>query len=63
MGLASLGRSEFERAEAAKSRFLRGESLAEASRVEQVTPETVESLIRATFLQAKTEDMSSVGAH
>lgn len=46
-GLVAVGRTGFDRIEAARERFLRGESIAAASHAEGVGAEAVEALIRA----------------
>ena len=50
-GMFSATGVQFERAVAAQSRFLRGESLVAASRSEKVRVKLVEALIRATCLE------------
>lgn len=46
-GLVAVGHTEFERIEAARERFVRGQSIVAASRAEGVEVEVVEALIRA----------------
>ena len=48
VGLVAVGRTEFQRIEAAKERFDRGESIVAASRAEGVEVQAVEALIRAS---------------
>lgn len=48
LGLASVGKTAFQRIQAAKQRFARGESIVAASRAEAVGIQAVEALIRAT---------------
>ena len=49
VGLISVGRTEFQRIEAAKERFDRGQSIVAASRAEGVEVQAVEALIRASL--------------
>ena len=48
LGLVAVGHTEFQRIEAAKERFVRGQSIVSASRAEGVEVEAVEALIRAS---------------
>jgi hypothetical protein len=48
LGLVAVGRTEFQRIEAAKERFDRGQSIVAASRAEGVEVQAVEALIRAS---------------
>ncbi len=59
-GMFSAAGSQFERAVAAKSRFLRGESLAAASRSEKVRVKLVEALIRVTSYEGAHEEYPSI---
>lgn len=47
LGLVAVGYTDFDRIEAARERFIRGQSIVEASRDEGVEVELVEALIRA----------------
>ena len=49
VGLVAVGRTEFQRIQAPKERFLRGQSIVAASRDEGVEVEAVEALIRASI--------------
>lgn len=62
-GMFAVCRVQFERAVAAQTRFLCGESLSAASRAEKVRTNLVEALIRATSVRDGSEMIPSLEKH